>query len=245
MSDSGSAADLPKPRFPFAVVTFDLDGTLANTAPDLADALNTMLRQLGRAQLPEAQVVAIIGRGTRVLVEKGLGATGGLTPALVEEGLLMFFEHYGAHLADRSRPYEGVEEALDALAARGASLAICTNKPERFARQLVAAFGWTARFSSVVGGDTLPVRKPDPATLREAVRRAGGGPAVLVGDSIVDIETAAAAHVPCVAVTFGFRDRPAEELGATRLIERFDQLVPVLESIPLTPGAAESREEAF
>jgi phosphoglycolate phosphatase len=92
-------------------------------------------------------------------------------------------------------------------------------------------FGWTERFAAVVGGDTLTVRKPEAAPLREAVRLAGGGRAVLVGDSITDVETARAAGIPFVAVTYGFRDRPADELGATQLIDRFEQLEAVLEKM--------------
>lgn len=222
-------------RFPFSVVVFDLDGTLANTAPDLTDALNHMLAQLGREPLPQAKVLGMIGRGVRVLVEKGLDATGPMTPALVEEGLPIFFEYYEAHIADKTLPYEGAEDALDLLRARGARLAICTNKPERLTRKLLAAFHWTDHFASVIGGDTLPLRKPDPAPLREAISQAGGGPAVLVGDSIIDIETALAAGVPSLAVTFGFRDRPAEDLGADGLLDRFEQLLPALERLPRAP----------
>jgi len=217
--------------FPFAVVVFDLDGTLADTSPDLTDALNYMLTQLGRKPVPGAHVIEMVGRGMRNLMERALAATGPMTPALVEKALPIFLQYYAVHIADRSRPYEGVTVALDLLRARGAKLALCTNKPEQLARKLLAAFGWSERFASVVGGDTLPARKPDPASLREAIRQAGGGPAVLVGDSIIDIQTAAAAGVPCVAVTFGFRDRPAKELGATALIDHFDQLAGALQKL--------------
>ena len=218
-------------RFPFAVVAFDLDGTLADTAPDLTDALNHMLARLGRDEVPKAAVLGMIGRGVRALVEKGLAVSGPTTAALLEDGLRIFLEYYEMHIADGSRPYEGAEAALDLLEMGGARLAICTNKPERLTRKLLAAFGWTERFASVVGGDTLAIRKPGAAPLLEAIRRAGGGPAVFVGDSITDTRTAAAAGLPCIAVTFGFRDRPAEALGATGLIDRFDQLVPALEKL--------------
>ncbi len=207
-----------------SVIAFDLDGTLIDTAPDLTVALNHMLARLGRGQLSQAQVLGMIGRGVRVLIEKGLAATGEVTPELVEEGLKVFLSYYEEHIADESRPYEGVAATLDLLAARGVKLAICTNKPEHHTRKLLAAFGWTERFASVIGGDTLPARKPDPAPLREAIRRAGGGSAILVGDSITDFETARAAEVPCVVVSYGYRDRPAEEFGATLVIDRFEQL---------------------
>ncbi|MGH8093251.1 MAG: phosphoglycolate phosphatase [Chthoniobacterales bacterium] len=218
-------------EFPFSVVVFDLDGTLANTAPDLTEALNHMLIRFGREPVVAARVITMVGRGMRNLVESGLRATGSLSPNLMEEALPIFLAHYEAHIADRSQPYDGAEAALERLAACRAGLRICTNKPEHLARKLLAAFGWTERFASVVGGDTLSVRKPEAAPLREAIRRAGGGAAVLVGDSIIDIQTAQAAGQPCVAVTFGFRDRPAEELGANALIDHFDQLVPALTSL--------------
>lgn len=209
----------------YSVVVFDLDGTLVDTAPDLTTALNHMLGQLGREQLPQARVLGMIGRGVRVLIEQGLSATGEVTPEAVEEGLKIFLSYYEMHIADESRPYEGVEATLDSLGARGVRLAICTNKPEHHTRKLLTALGWSNRFASVIGGDTLPKRKPDPAPLREAIRRAGGGSAVLVGDSMTDVETAVVANLPCVVVTYGYRDRPAEDLGATILIDRFEQLV--------------------
>ncbi len=216
-----------------AVVVFDLDGTLIDTAPDLTIALNHMLAQTGREQLSQARVLGMIGRGARVLIGNGLAATGTATPESIEKGLAIFLTYYEAHIADRSRPYEGVEATLDLLAARGVKLAICTNKPEQHTRRLLAAFGWTGRFAAIIGGDTLAARKPDPAPLREAIRRAGDGSAVLVGDSITDIETARAAQLPCVAVTYGYRDRPAAELGATVTIDRFEQLVEALNNLGL------------
>ncbi len=219
--------------FPFAVVVFDLDGTLINTAPDLSAALNTMLAQLGRTTLPTARVIAMVGRGMRNLIESGLRTTGTVSEELIEQALPIFLQHYAAHLADESQPYAGAETALKLLRTRGADLAICSNKPEGFCRQLLAAFGWEGMFLDVIGGDTLAVRKPDPQPLLEAIRRAGGGRAVLVGDSIIDVETARAAGLPCLAVSFGFRDRPAGALGAAAVIDHFEQLLPALEALAL------------
>jgi len=214
--------------FPFAVVAFDLDGTLLNTTPDLSAAVNHMLRQLGRRQLAQEAVTKMIGRGMRVLMERALTATGELTPELVEQALPIFLGYYEARIADRTRPYPGAGEALEQLRGQRAHLAICTNKPERLTRKLLKAFGWEEHFAAIVGGDTTAARKPDPTPLFAAIEQAGSGRAVLIGDSINDTETAKAADVPCVAVTFGYRDRPAEELGATRLIHSYDQLLPTL-----------------
>lgn len=217
--------------FPFAVVAFDLDGTLADTAPDLTAALNHALAELGRPPVPAEDVRHMVGHGARALLRRGLAATGDAEEALVEQGFPIFLDHYAANIAVGTRPFPGVEAALDAIAAEGATLAICTNKLEGLARGLVDALGWTARFPVIVGGDSLPVRKPDPAPLHAAIALAGGGAAAFVGDSITDVDTARAALIPCVAVSFGFSDRPAAELGADRLIDHFDGLVPALRSL--------------
>ena len=217
--------------FPFSVVAFDLDGTLADTAPDLTAALNHALARLGRSPVPEASVRHMVGHGARALLRQGLAATGEASEALIDDGFPIMIDHYTAHIADRTTPFPGVERALDALGERGAKLAICTNKLEGLACQLVAAFGWERRFAAIVGGDTLPQRKPDAAPLREAIARAGGGAAAYVGDSITDIDTARAAQVPVVAVSFGFPDRPPAELGADRLIDHYDDLLPALEAL--------------
>ena len=217
--------------FPFDVVAFDLDGTLADTAPDLTAALNHALARLGRASVPAADVRHMVGHGARALLRQGLLADGIDDEAEVERGLPILLDHYAAHIADASRPFEGVEPALDALAARGVALAICTNKIESLAIRFVDAIGWSGRFAAIVGGDTMGVAKPDPAPLREAIARAGGGRAAFVGDSITDTRTAQALGIPCIALTFGFSDRPPEQLGADMLIDHFDALLPALERI--------------
>ena len=214
--------------FPFRTVVFDLDGTLADTAPDLTGALNHALGVLGRRPVPHEDVRHMVGNGARALLQKGLAATGDVSDALVEQGFPIFLAYYEDHIADHSRPWPGVEAALDALAAKGVALSICTNKLEGLTHRFIATMGWQGRFASVVGGDTLPVRKPDPAPLFEAIARAGGGRAAFVGDSITDTDTAKNAGLPCVAVTFGFSDRPPEDLGATVLIDHFDALVGAL-----------------
>ena len=215
----------------FDIVIFDLDGTLADTALDLAAALNHALTKMGRAPVPAEQVRTMVGHGARALLRKGLAVTGEVSEALVEQGFPIFLDYYEAHIADHSRPFDGVEAALDQLDALGVRRAICTNKLEGLTHSLVAALGWQDRFDAIVGGDTLPQRKPDPAPVHEAIARAGGGRAAFVGDSINDTDAARAAGIPCIALTFGFSDRPAEQLGAAALIDHFDQLLPALERI--------------
>lgn len=216
---------------PFQVVAFDLDGTLADTAPDLAASLNHALVTLGRRPIPPEEVQHLVGHGARALLRRGLAATGAADEALVERGYPIFIDYYADHICAGTTPYAGVEEALDAVKAAGAALALCTNKPEALTRRLLEALGWQDRFDSVVGGDTLPTRKPDPAMLFEAIARAGGGRAAFVGDSIVDADSARAAGVPFVAVSFGFADRPIEALGADAVIDSYAGLIPALERL--------------
>lgn len=218
-------------RIPFDILVFDLDGTLADTAADLAAALNHSLGELGRAPIPIENVRRMVGNGVRALLRRGLEATGQVDEGLIDRALPIFLDYYQAHIADHSRPYDGVEAALAALEARSVRLAICTNKPESLTHDLLAALGWQGRFAGIVGGDTLPQRKPDPAPVHEAIARAGGGRAAFIGDSITDTSAARAAGIPCVALTFGFSDRPACELGATALIDHYDQLLPTLERL--------------
>ena len=235
-------------NLPFDTIVFDLDGTLADTAPDLAAALNHALAALGREPVAVESVRHLIGHGARAMLRKGLAATGESTEELVEQGYSILLEHYAPNICVGTRAYPGLEAALDALAKRGAKLAVCTNKAERLTRLLLDALGLTGRFDAIVGGDTLPVRKPDPATLREAIARAGGGRAIMVGDSITDADTAKAAGIPFVAVSFGYSDRPVEALGAAAVIDEYSELVGVFEKLgrrpgPSTPPAASLRTE--
>jgi phosphoglycolate phosphatase len=216
----------------FRTVVFDLDGTLADTSPDLTAALNHALVALGRSPVPAEDVRHMVGHGVRALLRNGLTATGEVSEELIDQGFPIFFTYYEEHIADHSRPFDGVEQALAALEADGVKIAICTNKLESLTHHFLKAMGWENRFAAVVGGDTLDVRKPDPAPLFEAIARAGGeGPAAFVGDSITDTDTAKAADLPCVALSFGFSDRPPAELGADRLIDHWDELIPALTSL--------------
>jgi phosphoglycolate phosphatase len=224
------------PDFPFDTIAFDLDGTLADTGPDLAATLNHVLAALGREPVPVDSVRHLVGHGARALLRRGLAATGEASEQLVERGFPIYLDHYAANICVGTRPYPGLEAALDALSARGVALAICTNKQQELTRLLLDALGWSERFQAIVGGDTLPVRKPDPAPLREAIARAGGGRAAFVGDSITDADTAKAAGIPFVAVSFGFSDRPVEELGADAVIDDYGELVGALERLTRHTG---------
>lgn len=210
-------------------IVFDLDGTLVDTAPDLTAALNVALAAERRPAVDPATVRHLVGHGARALIERGLALSGGGGEAGSARALPVFLEYYAAHIADGSRPYPGAEAAMDVLAANGVRLAICTNKPVALATALIDALGWTGRFAAIVGGDSLPVRKPDPAPLFAAIAQAGGDPAatVYVGDTSVDIATARAAGVPVIAVAFGFADQPVASLGADAVIDDFGELMAV------------------
>jgi len=208
----------------FHTVAFDLDGTLADTAPDLAASLNHGLAALGRDAIEPGRVRHLIGDGARALVRKGLAESGDVDDALVDRCFALFRDHYSDNICNGSTCYPGIDAALDTLAEGGAKLALCTNKSEGLAHKLLDALGWSARFDSVVGGDTLAVKKPDPAPLLKAVALAGGGPAVFVGDSIIDAGAARAAGIPFVAVSFGFAGRPIGELDADAVIDHYSEL---------------------
>ncbi|WP_439533820.1 phosphoglycolate phosphatase [Polymorphobacter sp.] len=213
-------------------IVFDLDGTLVDSAPDLCAALNHALGALGRPPVPADEVRHMVGHGARALLGRGLARSGEATPELVEAGVPPFMAYYRDHIADGSRPFDGVETALDALAAAGSVLAVCTNKPQVLADALIAALGWTARFAAVVGFDSVPRAKPDAghvmATLATAGAAAEADTAVFVGDSITDVSAARNAGLPVVVVSFGFSDRPAADLGADVVIDHYDQLLPAL-----------------
>lgn len=219
--------------FAFAIVGFDLDGTLVDTAGDLAAAVNHALALAARPPLTEAQVRPMIGLGARHMLEQGFAATGGIPGGDFERLFSELLRHYEAHIAVHSRPFPGLIAALDRLDALGARLAVVTNKREHMARKLLGALDLADRFAAIIGGDTLGPgnAKPSPAPIHAMIAQCGGGGAAFVGDSIYDVLAARAAGVPSVAVGFGFLDRPVGELGADHVIDHYDALVPLLERL--------------
>lgn len=216
--------------FPFQIVGFDLDGTLVDSSRDLGAAVNHALRLAGRATLPQEHITPLIGRGAKRMLERALVLEGGMSEEEFKPLYKELLRFYEANLAVHTRPYPGCEAMLDQLAALGCQLAVVTNKFERFAHQLLGEIGLADRFATIIGGDTLgPGKaKPEPDLLHEMVRRCGGGNAAFVGDTTSDTGAALAAGIPCVAVSFGFSDRPVGELGAQAVIDHFDALVPAL-----------------
>ncbi|TXN60998.1 phosphoglycolate phosphatase [Methylobacterium sp. WL6] len=209
------------------IAVFDLDGTLAETAGDLVGTLNVLLVREGLPELALEEARDLIGAGAKALIRRGFEAAGReLTPERHEALFGDFLEHYGAHLCERSHLYPGVVEALDRLEAEGFRLAVCTNKVEGLAVDLLDQLGIGGRFAAICGRATFPYSKPDPRHITLTIARAGGDRerAVMVGDSRADIDAAKAAGIPVVAVTFGYTDTPVDQLGPDRVISHFSDL---------------------
>ena len=218
-------------KIPFDIVGFDLDGTLLDTHEDLAAAVNHALAIAGRAPFPASDVREMIGGGGRTMLRRALERSGGIPgDAEFSELHAHLLEFYGDNIDRHTRLFPGGEAMLDGLAASGVKLAVVTNKLEALAARSFAALGLTSRFYTIIGGDTLgPGRaKPGRDLIDLMIARGGGGKAAYVGDTTYDTGAARAAGIPCVAVSFGFNDLPAQELGADAVIDHFDQLIPAL-----------------
>ncbi|MEM8632138.1 MAG: HAD-IA family hydrolase [Pseudomonadota bacterium] len=212
-------------------VVFDLDGTLADTSADLIAAANACFVDLGHGTvLDPAADAATAFRGGRAMLRLGFARLGNGGPTDIEREFPRFLDHYADNIHVHTRLYPGARDAVEAVMAAGARVAICTNKPEALAVDLVDRLGMAGHFGALVGADTLPVRKPDPTPYHEAVARAGGatGRSVLIGDTITDRDTARSAGVPCVLVTFGPDGDRVSELEPDALLRHFDHLGAVL-----------------
>ena len=221
-------------EFSFDIVGFDLDGTLLDTAADLGAALNHALSKAGRPAVPVDDVRDLIGGGGKKMLAKALTMSGGV-PGEDEFAALYgeLLRYYEAHIAVHTRLFPGGEAMLDALAERGVKLAVVTNKMEALAVRVLEEMDLSLRFFTIIGGDTLGPGRAKPARdqLDEMLSRAGGGRAAYVGDTTYDTRAAQAAGLPCVAVSFGFNDLPAQDLGASVVIDHFDELIPALERL--------------
>jgi phosphoglycolate phosphatase len=211
----------------FPLVVFDLDGTLVDTAPDLISALNYVLDREGLATVPLHTARTMIGQGARRLIERGLELEGReMSAADVTRLTKDFIDYYGDHIANESRPFEGLIDALDDMAGRGYRFAVCTNKLEWLSKRLLEQLGLTARFEAICGADTFGVSKPDPVILQQTVARAGGqmSAVVMVGDAGPDVGVARRAGIPVIGVDFGYTEVPIAELKPDLVISHMRDL---------------------
>ncbi|WP_295812905.1 HAD family hydrolase [uncultured Nitratireductor sp.] len=209
------------------IIVFDLDGTLVDTAPDLLDSLNHCLRTVDMEPVKHEDVNRIVGFGSRVMIERAFSLrqrhlAGNQLDALQA----VFLDHYTANVPGHSRPFPGAIETVERFSAAGYTAAVCTNKLEGMSLSLLEALGIVGHFKAVCGGDTFPMRKPDPGHLLRTIAMAGADPqrAVMVGDSRTDIDTAKAAGIPVIAVDFGYTDQHVSTFEPSRVISRFDEL---------------------
>ena len=216
-------------------VAFDLDGTLVDTAPDLIAAVNFVLGEIGLAPVAPSLIRSDISFGAARMLSNAIVLSGGSRPKEEVDRLYrdVYLPRYEATIADTSRPFPGLVEALDLLDAAGARSVVCTNKWEGLSRKLLIELGLSQRFQAIAGRDTYAVYKPHPDHLTGLVRAVGGDPrrAVMIGDSDTDVQTARAAGVPVVGVTFGYTDVPMVDLGANATISHFDQLIPAIRRV--------------
>jgi len=219
---------------------FDLDGTLADTAPDLLGATNAVLAARGRPRLDLDHLRHMVGFGAVALITQAMEASGAPVaqaelPALIE----IFLAHYRSHIADGTRLFPQVTETLTALSTQGARLGVLTNKPQELTDLLLPRLNLEGLFTSVYGAGRKPYTKPDPRIFHDVVADIAkehgdaGGPSVMIGDSITDLNTARAAGVPCILMSYGFTPVPAKDLGADRVLDEFAQLPQALRELRL------------
>ncbi|WP_421849507.1 phosphoglycolate phosphatase [Oricola sp.] len=213
---------------------FDLDGTLVDSVPDLTSAINMVLSEAGHAPLAVDQVRAMIGNGIAKLVERAFAARAvalqGADLAVMTDRMMAV---YGGALVDKTVPMPGAAEILRAYAAVGVRIAVVTNKPEAFSREILAALGLAESVGAVVGGDTGPARKPAPGMLAHALQQLGvSAPrAAMVGDSPADIDAARAVPMASIAMRGGYTSIPADDLGADAVIDTLADLPQAIEAL--------------
>lgn len=216
-------------------VIFDLDGTIADTSADLIAAANACFRGLGHGdRLHPVEDALTAFHGGRAMLRLGFGRlSDDWAETLVDEQYPLLLQAYAEEIATHTKLYPGVEEAVARLTAAGYRLGVCTNKPEGLAETLLRQLHFRDVFGSLVGADTLPVRKPDPLPYRTAVEWAGGvvERSMLVGDTATDRETARAAGVPVALITFGPSGREVAKLEPEALLDHFDQLFDLAEML--------------
>ncbi len=220
---------------PLLTIVYDLDGTLADTAPDLINTLNSVLKTAGFNPVEPALVGHLVGRGARAMIERALKTLGRNPDSEIIDRLFEeFLDYYVDNITrDGSALYPGVLETLEAFADQGVIQSVCTNKFQRGADLMLRTLNIHHHFKAVLGGNALKTRKPDPHHVLETIRRAGGDPAcaIMIGDSATDLNAARAAGVPIVLVDYGYSDTPVSKLDPDAVISSFTEietLIPTL-----------------
>ncbi len=223
------------------IILFDLDGTLIDSAPDVCRALNRTLEAFGRRPHSVSETKGYLGHGARILIEKALAATGTIPPRdVIDQLTKAFLNDYASHPVIDTALFPGVERALSSLRSSGARLGICTNKPSVTTAPVLEIFSLNQYFEAIVCGDQVERQKPSGGHILDTISRVGGNGksrSLMVGDSENDIHAAIDADVPSIAVTFGYANGTPESLGATALIDRFDDLVETVDKIFEEHGA--------
>ncbi len=219
-----------------ATVCFDLDGTLVDTAPDLFSALDHALAQQDLPKPDREAIRPIIGFGAKAMIRRALVLENpDTTPGDSQINMLWqsLIEHYTIHIADQSRPFEGVVPELKRLKASGHLLAVCTNKPIALTVSLLQKLDLMRYFAAISGADSFDFKKPDARHLKQSVLNAGGDPlhAIMVGDSKTDVETARNAGAPVIGVDFGYTDIPMKDLAPDRLISHFNEMEAAIKAL--------------
>jgi phosphoglycolate phosphatase len=208
-----------------AALIFDLDGTLVDTAPDLLEATNAVLKAEGRRAVDPTTLRRMVGFGARSLITQAFAATGappsdaGL-PRLVAD----FLAHYRENIATHSKPFPRVPETLGALRANGTRMGVLTNKPQALTDLLLPAVRLDHYFGAIFGAGARTYTKPDPRLFHDVTDALGGGPAIMIGDSVTDVKTARAAKAPVILVSYGYTPEPASTLGADAVTDDFAEI---------------------
>ena len=211
------------------LIVFDLDGTLIDSKVDLANAVNATRRDVGLEALPEAVVFSYVGNGAPVLIRKALGD--GYPEERYEKSLLFFLQYYREHMLDHTRLYPGAREALDRMRDAGLKMAVLTNKPVRFSRDLLQGLGVAGHFALVYGGNSFETKKPNPEGLDKIMAELGARPerTLVVGDSAVDVRTARNAGALACGVTWGFQPETLAEETPDWVVGTIEELLDILE----------------
>ena len=216
------------------VIVFDLDGTLADTAIDLLATLNRIVKPYGLPPASRDDFGTLIGQGARAMISSAFESNGSnLSEEVLDDLFDQFLKDYSDNIAVETKLFDGVSNAMDELEDKGYKFAICTNKTEALAIQLLEELNVARRFSAITGGNTFAFKKPDGRHVSETVLQASGdvSRSIMVGDSFADIEAARNAGIPSIAVTFGYSSVPVAKLEPDFIINHFNEIVDKVEEI--------------